>query len=438
MGSEYIDVEVTLPVELLQQVAEAKGFSRIIASHHDPMGQLSWKNGGWIQHYNKALQFGDIIKLVGVARSLEDNFTLAKFKSEMEASHGVPIIALNMGILGKLSRVLNGFMTPVSHPALPFKAAPGQLSAADIRGCLSVIGEIEPREFFLFGKPISASRSPALHNALFRQSGLPHMYSLCETDQVEELESIIRAPNFGGASVTIPLKLDIMSLLDDVTESAKLIGAVNTIIPEPTTGSEPGSIRLIGDNTDWLGMTYSLRSASAQQSSVITNTPKSGLVIGAGGTARAAIFALHALSHSPIYVTARTPSKLSALISSFPPSYNIQSLDTISSVEALTTIPSVAISTIPADKPIEQNMREVLAILIRHPKADVLESRTLLEMAYKPRQTALMKMARDAGWLTIPGLEVLGAQGWWQFQKWTGIRPLYEDARRAVLGDEEA
>jgi len=64
--------------------------------------------------------------------------------------------------------------------------------------------------------------------------------------------------------------------------------------------------------------------------------------------------------------------------------------------------------------------------------------RTLLEMAYKPSQTALMRMAQDAGWIGIPGLEVLSAQGWYQFQKWTGIKPLYSDARAAVMGEDVA
>ena len=59
-------------------------------------------------------------------------------------------------------------------------------------------------------------------------------------------------------------------------------------------------------------------------------------------------------------------------------------------------------------------MREILATLLRHPDAEVDKQRTLLEMAYKPSQTALMQMANDAGWLTIPGLEVLSAQGWYQ------------------------
>ena len=410
MGMEYIDLEITYSDELLQMITEAKGFSKIIASHHDPRGTLSWKNGGWIQYYNRALQYGDIIKLVGSAKNMEDNFALAKFKSSMAAAHDVPLIAINMGAIGKLSRVLNGFMTPVSHPDLPFKAAPGQLSAAEIRKGLSLIGEIHPRSFYLFGTPISASRSPALHNTMFEATGLPHEYSRFETNQAEDVREIIRSPNFGGASVTIPLKLDIIPLLDDITDAATHIGAVNTIVPISSKDGSPA--RLVGENTDWLGMTHSL--INSNYATVSSKAPGSALVIGAGGTARAAIYALQSLAHSPIYIVSRTPSKLSTMIASFPETFNIVPLTSVEATEEIADVPSVAIGTIPADKPIEQNMREILATLLRHPNADTTSQRTLLEMAYKPAQTALMQMARDAGWVTIPGLEVLSAQGWYQ------------------------
>jgi pentafunctional AROM polypeptide len=410
MGLEYIDLEIALPDEILQSVTGAKGFSKIIASHHDPQGRLSWKNGGWVQYYNRALQYGDSIKLVGSAKSIEDNFDLAKFKSSMAAAHDTPMIAINMGALGKLSRVLNGFMTPVSHPALPFKAAPGQLSAAEIRQGLSLLGEIQPKSFYLFGTPISASRSPALHNTLFRQTGLPHVYSRFETANAADVKEIIRSPDFGGASVTIPLKLDIIPLLDDITDAAKFIGAVNTIVPVSSERGKPP--RLIGENTDYLGMTHSL--VAAGYATVSSGDPGGALVIGAGGTARAAIYALKSLAHSPIYIVSRTPSKLSTVISSFPEDFNIIPLSKVSEAEAISDVPRVAIGTIPADKPIEQNMREILATLLRHLKADTIQQRTLLEMAYKPSQTALMQMAKDAGWVTLPGLEVLSAQGWYQ------------------------
>lgn len=413
MGMEYVDLEITMPEEIIHAVTESKGSSRIIASHHDPKGTLSWKNGGWIQHYNKALQHGDVIKLVGVAQTIDDNFALASFKNRMLAAHATPIIALNMGTVGKLSRVLNGFLTPVSHPDLPFKAAPGQLSAVEIRQALSIIGELDPCSFYLFGKPIQHSRSPALHNGLFQKTGLPHNYDIFETDQASDVRDLIRSPHFGGASVTIPLKLDIMALLDDVSESAKLIGAVNTVIP--VDSPEAGKRRLVGDNTDWMGMVYALRSAGLVKRS--RASPGGAMVVGSGGTTRAAIFALHSLGFSPIYIVARNAESVATLSASFPSDYDIQHLRSAAQVadEEGTSLPRVIISTIPADCPVDVAMREIIIAVTRSPEAaQVGGARVLLEMAYTPRHTPIMQLAEDAGWATIPGLEVLAAQGWYQ------------------------
>ncbi|KAB8237348.1 pentafunctional protein ARO1 [Aspergillus alliaceus] len=431
-GSEFVDLEIAFPDEILRTVTEMKGHSKIIASHHDPKGELSWANMSWMKYYNRALEYGDVIKLVGVAKSLDDNTALRKFKCWAEEAHETPLIAINMGDNGQLSRILNGFMTPVSHPSLPFKAAPGQLSATEIRKGLSLMGEIKPKKFAIFGTPISASRSPDLHNTLFSQSGLPHEYGRFETANVEDVKDFIRSHDFGGASVTIPLKLDIMPLLDEVAPEAEIIGAVNTIIPVSEKGKP---VRLIGYNTDWQGMTLSLRNAGVQT----TNQDASALVIGGGGTARAAIYALHSMGFSPIYVIGRSPAKLQGMVSTFPTGYNIQ---VVESPEALKTVPSVAIGTIPADKPIDPVMRETLCHMFERAQeadADVVKTgekapRVLLEMAYKPSVTALMQLASDSGWNTIPGLEVLVGQGWYQFNHWTGISPIYEDARAAVLG----
>ncbi|KAI1260802.1 EPSP synthase-domain-containing protein [Xylariaceae sp. FL1019] len=427
IGVEYVDLEMSLSNGTLDAILKMRaGSTRVIASHHDPAGKLSWKNGGWQSWYNRALEYGDIIKLVGVASKIEDNFALAEFRDRMFAAHGRPIIALNMGTTGKLSRVLNRFLTPVSHPGLPFKAAPGQLSAAEIRQGLTLIGELERKNFYLFGSPIQKSRSPALHNTLFRQTGLPHEYSIFETQSVAHVKDLIRAPDFGGASVTIPLKLDIMPLLDDVSDAAKVIGAVNTIIPIP---SPDGAVRLLGDNTDWQGMVYSLHATGFESPSVARAT--SGMVIGSGGTTRAAVYALHSLGLSPIYLVARNKQTVEALCSSFPSDYKLIHVEDASHVRQL---PSVIISTVPADRAVESSMREILVSVLRQPR-QVGRLRVFLEMAYQPRHTALMGLAEDSGWISIPGLEVLTSQGFYQFQRWTGITPVFSDARAAVLGE---
>ncbi|OCK75725.1 Pentafunctional AroM protein [Lepidopterella palustris CBS 459.81] len=441
LGFDFIDLEMTMPDYILHEVFESKGFSNIIASHHDPQSQLSWNNGSWIPFYNKALQYGDVIKLVGVAHSVQDNFALADFKTWAETSHPVPVIAINMGTHGKLSRIINSFMTPVSHPKLPSATAPGQLSAADIRRGLSLMGEIEAKKFYIFGFPVGPSRSPPMHNRLFRETGLPHSYNLFETPRVTDaVKSIIRSPDFGGASVTMPLKEEIRPFLDGVGEEVKIIGALNTIVSETVTStSGKETVRLIGRNTDWQGMVLVLRNAGAQGSAGL----HSGLVIGGGGTARAAIYALKQMQYSPIYIVGRTPHKLAALVDSFPKEYDLRLLPDVESLQQLNRIPSIAIGTIPADQPIESGMREVLCALFRMgvvehaadiPTASVPDGqRILLEMTYKPPITALMQLATDAGWKTVNGLEVLVGQGVYQFQHWTGIAPLYSVARDAVM-----
>ncbi|KAJ5658726.1 uncharacterized protein N7484_002375 [Penicillium longicatenatum] len=425
-GAEFVDLEIAFPEEMLRTVTEMKGHSKIIASHHDPLGKLSWSNMSWIPSYNRALEYGDVIKLVGVAQSLDDNTALRKFKNWAAQAHDIPLIAINMGDNGQLSRILNAFMTPVSHPSLPFKAAPGQLSATEIRKGLSLMGELKAQKYAIFGSPVAQSRSPALHNTLFAEMGLPHEYGRIETTNVEDVKDFIHAPNFGGASVTIPLKLDIMPLLDEVAQEAEIIGAVNTIVPVDNAGQR----KLVGYNTDWQGMIQSLRNEGVYGST----GSDSAVVIGGGGTARAAIFALHHMGYSPIYVVGRTASKLEGMVSTFPTSYNIRVVDNHAQLD---TVPRIAVGTIPADRPIDPAMAETLSQMFERAKAEGTSGespRVLLEMAYKPSVTALMELASAAGWKTIPGLEVLVGQGVYQFEHWTGITPLYNVARDAVMG----
>jgi pentafunctional AROM polypeptide len=434
MGVEFLDVEVaSFPETVLNQILTCKNnsYAKIIASHHDPQGQLSWlKPGSWIPTYNACLQYGDIVKLIGISASLEDNMALHKFKQWSHSQHpDLPLIAINMGASGQMSRILNGFMTPVSHPSLPFKAAPGQLSAREIRQGLNLVGSLPYKQFYLFGSPISASKSPTLHNTLFRETGLPHRYTAWETTDLKLIKAAIRAADFGGASVTIPLKLDIMPLLDDVDASARLIGAVNTIVP--TYDAVANKNKLVGYNTDFLGMIDCLRAAGA--SAALGEGIQSGLVIGGGGTARAAIHTLHEMGYTPIYLLGRNHAKMLELAASFPPKYSLVVLDDKQQIPTA-SLPMVAIATIPASDPIGGNLAAALTQIFKAtsqsetstaPKGQGTSAarRTLLEMAYNPPHTEVMKMAETlGGWRTVQGLETLVTQGLWQFELWTSVR----------------
>ncbi|GIZ42243.1 hypothetical protein CKM354_000551800 [Cercospora kikuchii] len=438
MGFDFVDLELTAAPEVKDYVLNHRKMCTIIASHHDPKGQLSWADGApeWRAHFDAAREYGDIVKLVGVAKDFDDNDDLRTFKKAMAKEFpDLPVIAMNMGELGKMSRVTNGFMTPVSHSALPVKAAPGQLSAADIRKVLGIVGEISAKKFYLFGKPIQQSRSPALHNTLFAVTGLPHTYGLHETDRIVEAEDIIRSPQFGGASVTIPLKLDVMPLLDAIDPAAETIGAVNTIVPTTTPDNQK---ILVGHNTDWQGMVLALRNAGARGTAGVLR--EAGMVVGGGGTARAAIYALKNMGYSPIYLLGRNKEKLSQLTASFPNDYNVVLLSSAAEAKAVPAdqAPVVAVGTIPGDLPIDATLESILKVIFEQDlKAGTASTgdKILLEMAYKPAVTQLMEMAQQSGWKTVPGLEALVAQGVHQFKLWTDIMPLYSLSRDAVLGN---
>ena len=443
MGVDFVDLELTSAPALKAFVLGHRKMCTIVASHHDPQGRLSWADQAedWRPFFDAARDYGDIVKLVGVAATSEDNDDLKAFNRWAASEFpNLAFIAMNMGDAGKMSRVNNGFMTPVSHPLLPSKAAPGQLAAAEIRKVLGIVGDITPKKFFLFGKPISQSRSPALHNTIFGLTGLPHEYGLFETDHAEDIVSIIRSPEFGGGSVTIPLKLDVMPLIDAIDPAAHTIGAVNTIVPRQDGA---GKAMLVGHNTDWQGMVLALRNAGAYGNTGIL--AEAGMVIGGGGTARAAIFALKSMDYNPIYLVGRNKAKLGALTHSFTDDYNIVLLSSTEEVNQLPADkqPVVAIGTIPGDTPIDATMREILCSIFQvgatvGNTAGVTAGNTrkvLLEMAYKPAITALMQLASNSGWRTVPGLEALVGQGIHQFKLWTDIMPLYSVSRDAVMGN---
>ncbi|KAL0563412.1 hypothetical protein V5O48_018655 [Marasmius crinis-equi] len=419
LGVEYLDVETTLPSPLIKSLVTHKRSTQLIASYHDWTGSLSWSSLEVEATYHQASTFGDIIKIIGKANSLQDNFDLQAFVGKMNArANAKPLLAINMGVEGQMSRVLNEVFTPVTHPLLPSRAAPGQLSFVEIQKALSLLGQISPRKYYLFGNPISHSMSPTLHNTGFQTLGLPHTYGLLETQSVdEEIKKVVRSEGFGGASVTIPFKMDIMPLLDEVTPAAKLVGAVNTVIPKVVDGKRV----LVGDNTDWLG----IRGSVAARVFRVENA----LVIGGGGTARAAIYALEDLGAKTVYVWNRTKEKAVTLQKEFAGA-NIVVLDKLG--EYPEGAPNVIISAVPATETSvssEAGKLELPASLFAYTAGPAC----VVDMAYKPIETPLLKLAASqSNWAKAQGVEVLLQQGYRQFEVWTGRRAPREIISKVV------
>ncbi|GBE84184.1 Pentafunctional AROM polypeptide [Sparassis crispa] len=415
LGIEYIDVEISWSERHIQDLIARKGHSQIIASWHDWSGNMRWSGKMVEAKYRVARGFGDIVKLVGKANSLEDNFELHDFVRRMRSlPEGKPIIALNMGIEGQMSRILNSTLSPVSHPLQLVKAAPGQLSFAEIQTALHLIGQLPAQRFFLFGNPIGHSMSPILHNTAFQLLGLPHTYELLETDNVgEEIKAALTSPDFGGASVTIPFKLDVIPLLDSLSQEAQAIGAVNTIIPRKTAD---GSLVLYGDNTDWIGIRDCIR--AVLPASILK--PETALIIGAGGTSRAAIYALHELGVNVIYLYNRTRNSAQVLVNTFP-DVKIEIIDELGVWPGQDPPPTVIVSTVPATAT-TLNLSAQSGLYLPSTIFASPDGGVVVDMAYKPAETPLLALAANEGshWKTVKGVQVLLEQGYVQFHLWTG------------------
>ncbi|KAF5339743.1 hypothetical protein D9611_009172 [Ephemerocybe angulata] len=431
LGVEYLDVEISLPEKDVKALVSRKGYSQIIASWHDWSGAMKWNGATVKEKYDAASRIGDIVKIVGKAETLQDNFALYDFAANAAKQIGAkPLIAINMGGEGQMSRILNTTLTPVSHPLLPNKAAPGQLSFKQIQQALHLLGLFPARRFYLFGTPISHSMSPTLHNTGFELLGLPHHYELLETKDVgEEIKLALASPDFGGASVTIPYKLDIIPLLDKLTPAAEAIGAVNTVIPQAVSADSGSGRILVGDNTDWLGIKASI----TQRLSPLEI--HAGLVIGAGGTARAAIYALQNLGVKTIYLHNRTKSKAEALAAVFPDA-GVEVVEKLKWADS-SVAPNVIVATVPASATTTSGDTDEAGALAL--PESLFAYRTgpavVVDMAYKPEETPLLALAKEVGanWSRVPGIEVLLEQGYVQFELWTGRKCPKEQVSTRVL-----
>jgi pentafunctional AROM polypeptide len=417
-GCEYIDLEMGWSSENISATVMAKGRSKIIASWHDWAGKLDWNSDEAMAKYEAAARVGDIVKIVSTAKSLDDNMSLSAFRRRV--SDGKPFLAINMGYQGQLSRILNPIFSIVTHPSLS-PSAPGQLSLCQVHEAQHLIGQLPRKRFYLLGTPISHSLSPTIHNTGIRALGLPHDYTLFETAAVDDsIRALLKSADFGGCSVTIPHKLAIIPLLDRLTDHAEKIGAVNTIIPSL---DRYGQRRLVGDNTDWLAIKDAIRSKFPTVGPTLT-----ALVLGAGGTARAAVYALQQAGFRTVYVYNRTLEKAHALVG-----FNVVPVTSLAP-ETFSSPPAVVISTVPAEgTTTEAEKKEGAGVVLPRSIFARAEGGVAIDMAYKPRLTPLLSMAMKVEeWRAVSGVEILLEQGYHQFRIWHGRLPPRERIAEAV------
>jgi len=245
----------------------------------------------------------------------------------------------------------------------------------------------------LFGSPISKSPSPVLHNTGFEYYNLPYLYRLCETLDINEVVKTIKSENTLGGSVTIPHKQAIIPFLDDLSVAASEIGAVNTVYKI----ERDGKTKVVGDNTDWIAIHTLAKKRLAQSHPKKEPTQLCGLVIGAGGTAHAACYALSKLG-IPFYIWNRTIEKAEELSKKFrgKPCSRLEDLPAKSVDIVIGTVPPTSQFVLP-DHLFKDNL-------------------VVVELVYFPRETMLIKQAIEKGCLIVEGSEILFEQGLKQFE----------------------
>lgn len=272
----------------------------------------------------------------------------------------------------------------------------------------------------VMGDPIAHSKSPAMHNAALLAAGVNGMYMPLHVhpDQLEAAVRGIVALGYRGVNVTIPHKEQVMQYLDVIDESARLIGAVNTIVNEGGT--------LTGYNTDGIGYVRSLK-----EEAVPELAGKRIAVLGAGGAARGVIYALALEKPEQIHILNRTADRAIALASDLR-GHGLREISGsgMEDVARVLAAADIVINTTSAGMHPHVDDVPVDPSLIR-------EGAAVSDLIYNPLETRLLRESRMRGCTVHGGLGMFVYQGAVAFEHWLGIPAPVETMRRAVLNSFE-
>jgi shikimate dehydrogenase len=253
------------------------------------------------------------------------------------------------------------------------------------------------------GWPVAHSRSPAMHNAALEAVGLDtwcYQHLPLPPDLFAEAVRALPGVGFAGINVTIPHKEAALALADEATDTARAIGAANTL-------TFAGG-RVHADNTDAPGLLAALGD----------ERPRTAVVLGAGGSARAVV---HALTSAGVAVSVwnRNEARARSLAGEF----GLEAVQDLPPADLLINCTSVGLadpSSTFKDLPLE---------------ADALgEYACVVDLVYRAGGTGLLREAKRTGARAIDGIEILVRQGALSFERWTGRAAPLEVMRRAARG----
>lgn len=273
-----------------------------------------------------------------------------------------------------------------------------------------------PLSLGLTGYPLGHSLSPRLHAAALAATGFAGNYELFpvspeEPHALADLLKRLRAGELHGLNVTIPHKQAVIPLLDDLTSAARAIGAVNTIYFRDG--------QLIGENTDAPGFLADLQQLVGTR---LPEPTRHALVLGAGGSARAVVYAL--LNHGwQVTIAARHLEQAQVLCAGFQSSSfgpRVSNIEyTGSSIFPLLPGLALLVNTTPLGMS-PNTGSSPWPVDLAFPRADVYD------LVYNPRETLFVRQAREAGLRARTGLGMLVEQAALAFECWTGRSPSRE------------
>jgi 3-dehydroquinate dehydratase/shikimate dehydrogenase len=405
-GFDYVDAEHRSGLTDVMLEKTGRG---LVVSYHDFEGTPDDLQG---LYEAMCARGADIVKLAVTPRSMEDVGRVLATSAQAFRSGGTPLVAIAMGPMGLITRLAGGrFGAPFTFAATGRggETASGQVPARDMAD-LYHVRSVGPRTkvYGVLGSDVLFSLSPLLHNRAFRAAGLDCLYLPLQTDRVEPFMKALPDLGLEGFSVTRPFKIEIIPFLSALEASAADCGSVNTVLVRKDG--------LLGMSTDGVGVLGPLRKRLTVKDSRV-------IVLGAGGAARAAAFALQqkggkttilARDLSRAESVARAVGCASAPLSSLPE----QSWDVLVNATPLGGRHA------PSETPV--------------PAGLLGKGRLVFDMVYDPLETRLLREAREAGCATIGGLEMLVTQAAAQFEAWTGCEAPVDVMSAAAVAFVEA
>lgn len=389
LKADYVDIEFSAGKEIISELTENKGSSKIIVSYHN----FEALPGNIEQIFEEIKATNcDIVKIACMANSLEDNLRMFELIRKAKAEK-TDIIGLCMGEKGEISRVLNlayGSYLTYGYLEKGRQSAPGQLSCEFLKRVYGADKlDLDGLKIYgLVGRPVSKSRGYIVHNLAFKEMELNAVYVNFLVDDLEEFIKNFKGI-VAGLSVTMPYKQEIIQYLDKIEPIAKKVGAVNTV-----------SIRdgkLVGHNTDVYGAIEAIEEK-------IKIEGKNVVIFGAGGAARAIGYGIVEKKGNLIIVnrTAEKGKKLGAELGvEFKSKEKIdwQNIDILINATSVGMMPDIN------ESPIEK---------------EYLHNMVVFDTVYNPPITKMLDMAENNGCTIISGIRMFIYQAAKQFELWTG------------------